>query len=396
MQTWIKKVFGFGIASFFADVSHEMTVSFIPILVAQFVPPPSVPFFLGVIASLSDAFASFLRLFSGYISDITMHKKPLIAFGYGIAALFSTLTGFAHSLWSIFLYRILSFTGSGLREPPRDALIAATVGSEYYGRAFGLRNAMDTMGALLGPLIAWAVADICTVPSIFLLSAIPGFLAVASIIFLTQDIQVPVKELKPGVSLWNSIKLLPKNFLIFLAILFIFDLSFFNKLLLLARAQEVLPYSGAYIAQAMVLLYTIFNLSRAVCEFIIGRVSDYLDRILLLAIFGCGFLACTALLLMVSTASFGYYILIFVLAGISTGAITTLKKACAADMVPQEAIGLGYGVLQATEGFAALFSSFITGLLWTHYSATYAFSYVTILSLFSMLLLLIIIYPKSK
>src|SRR5579872_1863495 len=117
MKRWIKNIFGFGLASFFGDFSHEMTISLVPVLVTQFVGPALAPFYLGIIASISDAFASFLRIIAGFLTDRLPRKKPLIMFGYGIAALFSTLVGFAHSILQILLYRMLSFAGSGLREP---------------------------------------------------------------------------------------------------------------------------------------------------------------------------------------------------------------------------------------------------------------------------------------
>src|SRR5205085_2756896 len=121
-----------------------MTISLIPVLVAQFVGAAQAPLFLGIISSACDAFASFLRLIAGFLTDRLPRKKPLIMFGYGIAAIFTSLTGFTRSIGGILLCRILSFTGSGLREPPRDALIATIIEPAEYGRAFGLRNAMDT------------------------------------------------------------------------------------------------------------------------------------------------------------------------------------------------------------------------------------------------------------
>lgn len=127
MKTWIKKVFGFGLASYLSDFSHEMTVSFIPTIVEGFVGTAQAPFILGIISSATDACAGFLRIVSGYVSDHIVHKKPLIALGYGISATFSTFIGFATGVWQVLLFRILSFTGSSLREPPRDALIAASV-----------------------------------------------------------------------------------------------------------------------------------------------------------------------------------------------------------------------------------------------------------------------------
>ncbi|MFA6065770.1 MAG: MFS transporter [Candidatus Babeliaceae bacterium] len=389
MKTWIKKVFGFGLASFLSDFSHEMTISLIPILVTQFVGPVQAPFFLGIISSISDAFASFLRLVSGFLSDRLSRKKPLIMLGYGMSALFSTLVGFTHSIGGVLFYRMLSFTGSGLREPPRDALIAATIEPPYYGRAFGLKSAMDTLGSLIGPLVTFACVGILSMHWIFVLSCIPGMLAVAAIFFFTQDLRIHAKNTRISVaSLWHDVRLLPRSFTLFLLILFIFDVGSFNKLLLLSRVQEIIVLEKMSIAQGLVLLYALFNSARAGSEFFIGLLSDYIHRVVLLALCGCGLLAVVAFLLLSSHGSLVYCAGIFALAGISAAAMTTLKKACAADMLPAHIRGLGYGVLQAAEGFAMLISSALIGFLWTHYSPTLGFSYVIVMSLTAMLLLL--------
>lgn len=408
MKIWIKKIFGFGLASFFSDFSHEMTLSFVPILVGQFIDPAHVPFYLGLISSLTDAFASFLRIFSGYISDRISHKKYLIATGYFITALFSMLVGFSRSIWHLLIYRILSFTGNGLREPPRDALIAATISPMYYGRAFGLNRAMDTLGSLIGPLVAFVLISRFSMRSIFLFSFIPGVFAVCAIIFLTYDI-IPTPSIKESLTsplflgaqktslfsgsfiknIRESILTLPRSFIIFVIILLIFDLSCFNRLLLLTRAQEILVDDGLSKAQSLVLLYSVFNIARALSELFIGSLSDFMNKILLLAFLGCGLSALVAFLLINTSMSFSYCSLIFILAGISTASITTLKKVSAAHLLPEHIRGLGYGLLQASEGFGALFSNIIIGFLWTWYQPTFGFTYVIILSVTAMILLII-------
>lgn len=389
MKSWVKKIFGFGLASFFGDLSHEMTISLIPILVAQFVGAEKAPFFLGIISSISDAFASFLRIIAGFLTDRIAHKKPLIMLGYGIAALFTTLTGFANSIGGVLICRILSFTGSGLREPPRDALIATIIEPAHYGRAFGLRNAMDTFGALIGPLIAFMCIGIVSIHNIFILSFVPGIFSVLAILFLTQDVPVPKKSTRISPIFWRDFLLLPRSFIIFLTILFVFELGLFNKLLLLSRAQDMLATYKDHSVQLLVLLYALFNITRACSEFIIGLVSDYINRILLLALLGCGTFAGVAFLLIRPHASFSYCAFTFALAGISAAAMITLKKACAADMLPADIRGLGYGALQASEGFASLISSALVGFLWTQYSPLIGCLYVIVLSVIAMLLLLI-------
>lgn len=387
MKVWIQKIIGFGLASFFSDFSHEMTVALIPTIVANIAGAAHAPFFLGITVSLTEGFSAFLRLFSGYASDNISHKKPLIAIGYFLSALFSTLTGFARSFASILSYRMLSFAGSGLREPPRDVLIAATIEPAYYGRAFGLKSAMDTLGSLVGPLVGFLCAGYFTVKEIFLLSFIPGILSVFAIIFFTSDIAVPTGKLRMRLTILQEIKNLPKSFILFLMIITVFDLAALNKLLLIARAQQIV--TSAHIAQLSVLLYAVFNATRACSEFLIGWLSDYVNRLFLLALLGCSMLTVSAYMLITPHASLIYCACIFMTAGISTAAVTTLKKSCAALMLPEELRGLGFGILQASEGLAALISSALIGSLWTYYSAFVGFTYVIIFSGIATLLLLL-------
>ncbi len=400
MKNWINKVFGFGLASFLSDFSHEMTVSLIPTLVSGFVGPAQAPLALGIISSTTDAFASFLRLFSGYMSDKISHKKPLIAIGYGVSAAFSTITGFSTSALQLLIFRTLSFTGSALREPPRDALIAASVEQKYYGRAFGLQRAMDTLGSLVGPVVAFIATSyfLFSPQSIFLLSFIPGICAVFAIIFLTQDITI-ISRTKRNLADWrNDIRLLPGSYFALFLIFFIFDLGNINKLLLLMRAQEMLSHSFVNTLSVVVLLYAIYNATRAASEFLIGLLSDYINRKTLLAIFGFAILATVSWLLMAASASLLYCAFLFFLAGISMAATTTLKKAIIADIVPADVRGFGFGILQTSEGFASLFSSAFIGYLWTHSSVQLAFGYSMFLSICATFLMFLFIYfnPLKK
>lgn len=389
MRKWIKKIFGFGLASFFGDLSHEMTISLVPILVFHLVGQAQMPFFLGLIAGLSSFFSSFLRIISGLLADKLTHKKPLIVLGYAVTALFSTLVGFAHSIHSIIFYRILSFAGSGLREPPRDALIAETVESAYYGRSFGLKNAMDTLGALIGPLITLAIAKICSLRTIFALSFIPGILAVCSILFFTNDIQTDKKTPRFTPPFWKEFSHLPRSFIFFSLILFLFHIGNFDKLLLLTRAQKILSTPQENILISLVFLYALFNVVRACSEFIIGLISDYTNRIVLLAFLGCGSFAGVAILLLPSHGSLGYCSLVFTLAGISAATLSTLKKVCAADLLPTNIRGLGYGILQASEGIATLVANILIGFLWTHYSPYIGLLFVIFTSMIGLVSLMI-------
>lgn len=250
---------------------------------------------------------------------------------------------------------------------------------------------MDTLGALTGPIFAFYCASVLflSTKTIFVISFIPGIFAVFTILFFTKDIKIARKQIRIPSTFWHDIGLLPRSYIIFLIILFIFDLANLNKLLLLARAREILMIDPSLLNGMIVLLYAIFNLTRASAEFGVGVLSDYINRYLLFAIFGMGFLSIAAWLLLSPHATFFYCIGVFILAGISVATVTTLKKTCAAHMLPAEIRGLGFGFMQASEGFALLFSNMFIGFIWSYYSAFLSFSYVITLSLSAMIALLI-------
>ena len=203
----------------------------------------------------------------------------------------------------------------------------------------------------------------------------------------------PQKKSRISPTLWQDILRLPKFFIIFVIILFILDLSTLNKLLLIARAQEILIVKASSIPQYIVLLYAFFNIVRAGSEFLLGLISDYVNRIVLLAFFGSAILALEAFLLLAPQANFIYCLAIFALAGINASTVMTLKKASAADMLPGDIRGLGYGVLQASEGFAALIANFLIHLvdallsfrsLFLYYcSESYCYAYIDRICIFA-------------
>lgn len=214
--------------------------------------------------------------------------------------------------------------------------------------------------------------------------------------FLIRDVSVEQKY-HTIPTIWHTITLLPFRFNIFVSIMFIFDISVFNKLLLLARTHEIIVSSLSPLT-AIVVLYSIFNVARTIGEFLIGFLSDYVSRILLLATLGCGTYTATLILMFAQRGSLWYCSLFFILFGISTAASTALKKACTADMIPAEIRGFGYGVLQVMEGIAALISSALIGCLWSAYSPAAGFVYALSLSSIALLCLLIfnVLFKKDQ
>ena len=184
---------------------------------------------------------------------------------------------------------------------------------------------------------------------------------------------------------------LPPSFLYFLVTRFIFALGNFNKLLIILRTQELLSLTSTSLSAITwsIVFYTFFNLIRAASEYGIGTLSDYIDRKNLLAVAGFGLFGFTCVLLMIATSTIWWWLIIFGALGISTAALSSLEKSYSAQIVPEHVRGLGYGLLEVTDGIGKLVSSIVVGNIWTTVAASYGFAYSAILSLISMILLLV-------
>lgn len=396
---WLTKdILGFGLASLMSDFGHEMTTAILPSFLVAFVGLTQAPAVLGIISGFSDAAASIFKLLSGVLSDRFNARKPFMVLGYTFTAVFIALIGTAHAVWQITLYKTLAWTGRGFREPARDAAIAETVPAAYYGRAFGFQRAMDTMGAILGPLCAFFLIHLVSLKTIFFLAFFPGILAVFFIVFFTQE----SKKLEQ-VSLFTSnffqqFLVLPKRFLFFVVVMFIFGIGNFNRVLLLLYAQEhmvIAKESFLEISASAIALYTFFNIVRSLSEYSIGYLSDFVDRRLLLAFFGIALFGLLSFLMMFHSSSLSFLIFLFILCGISTAAVSALEKAFAGDLLltTPHLRATGFGLLQTIDGIGDLISSIVVGFLWSSIAAWAGFVYAMLMSILAFILLMLM--PKD-
>jgi MFS family permease len=393
MKSWLNRnMIGFCSASFFGDWCDEMSTAILPMFVAQLVGPIYAPIALGSIQGVADAGATVTKLLSGWLADRVPFYKPFLIVGYGIAGTFLALIGAAHSIAMVFACKIIAWLAKGIREPMRDTWIAKIVPPRFYGRAFGLQRAWDTLGALVGPLTVFFLLKMnFALSSIFFLSFIPALFSVFSIVFLTREDR---REINTGHQLHfvEQIKTLPSEFIVFLGIMFLFGLGNFNQALLIYRVQDLLGRDHSFLVATTsgVLLYAFFNIIRAMSEFGMGTLSDYVNRKRLLAIFGFGFFGITAVGFMVQTTYLWFWLVFFGCAGLSAGTVKALEKAHAAYILPESVRGTGMGLLQSVDGVGDLLSSVIVGGLWSAISPSAGLIYAAILSFVAMMLL---VYP---
>lgn len=379
-----------GLTSFFSDTSHEMTTAALPTFLVNLVGNTLAPQLLGIISGLSDAASSFVKIFSGWISDKIKRRKRLIVSGYALTGLFAGLTGFATNWIGALFCRAFAWMGRGLREPPRDALIADSVSPVCYGRAFGFHRAMDTLGAIVAPLFVFFALAHVGVKNIFLISFIPGILAVLVIVLLIKEKPRDGRQ-QQSIGLWKSVASLPKSYRLFLLVMFVFGIGNFNRTLLLLRTQNILtPVSGLMVAGSIsVLLYAFRNFIQAAADYAIGHLSDIIGRKALLAFFGFFVFGIMSLGLAFPIPTLWFFIVMFALSGISAATYTALEKAYAADLLPTHLRGTGYGVLQTMDGIGDFASSFMVGFLWSAVSPASGFIYAAVLSSVSAVMLLI-------
>lgn len=391
MKSWLNKnVIGFCSASFFGDWCHEMDTAILPMFVVQLVGSAYTPIILGAIQGVADAGATITKLLSGWLADRVPFYKPYLICGYGFTGVFLALIGTAQSIVAVFAYKIFAWLSKGLREPMRDTWLAKIVSPMFYGRVFGLQRAWDTLGALVGPVTAFVALKMnVALSSIFFLSLIPAIFAVLSIIFLTQEDKREISTAHP-LHFLEHIKTLPSEFIYFLVIMFVFGMGNFNQALLIYRVQDLLGYEHSFMVATTqgVLLYVFFNILRAMSEFGMGTLSDYVDRKKLLAVFGFGFFGITALCCMSQTVNVWFWLFCFGCAGVSAGTVKALEKAHAAYILPEPVRGTGLGVLQSVDGVGDLLSSIIVGTLWSVFSPSSGLMYAAILSFIAMILLI--------
>lgn len=393
-HNWFSRtLFGFGLTSFFNDFNHEMITAVLPLVVVTITGATAAPLALGIISGLSLLARSFADLFGGWLAQRIKNQKLILVIGYSITPLFACLIGTAHSIVLILIYRVIAWAGRGMREPVRDAWLTSILNHRDYGKGFGFLRAMDTGGAICGPLVAYVALSRTSFTNIFWIALIPGILSMLAITLLVKRYyaSIPKKPLRP-VELWHQ---LPPRFKKFMAIRFLFGIGQFDSVLIILRAQEYITgHQATSIVAAgwAILCYTIFNIMRLISEFGIGALSDAYPRIpkkIFIAFLGFSTLGLATLLLTLKTIPLWLWFFIFILAGLSLASVTVLEKTYSADLLPHDLLSAGYGILLMFIGISALLAGFIVGGLWSHFGPQVGFMYSTIMSFIAMILLLL-------
>ena len=359
-----RNVAALGVVSLLTDISSEMIIPVLPIFVTTTLGASMAS--LGVIEGVAESTASILRIASGWLSDRVGRRKPFIVFGYGVSVVAKAgLVG--ASAWPAVLgLRFIERVGKGLRSPPRDALLADSADPQYRGRAFGFHRSMDTLGASLGPLVAFALlasrAD--DFRRVFAIAVIPAVLSVLTLILF---VSAPPHTPTASRSLRHEWRALGGPLRRFLAADAIFQLGNSSMAFVLLRTRDV-----GFSAGQVTLVYFGYNVIFALLALPLGGLSDKLGRRPL--ILG-GYLLYTVVygLLGLTNSRLGA-VVAFALMGLHSALIEGQQRSLVADLVPPDRRATAFGAYYTVVGLALLPASVIAGLLWERLGARPTFA----------------------
>jgi len=352
-------IWALGFGSLFMDVSSEMIHSLLPIFMVSVLGASMVT--VGVIEGIAEATAAILKMFSGALSDYLGKRKFLMILDYGLAALTKPIFPLAGSIGWVFTARFVDRIGKGIRGAPRDALVADITPPQLRGAAYGLRQALDSVGSLLGPLLAvafmiWLANDI---RAVMWMAVVPALIAVALLMIYVRE---PENALAPGQAkapfTFADTKRLPLRYWLVVLLGAVFTLARFSEAFLVLRAQDA-GLADTYVPVVMVVM----NVFYAAAAYPAGTAADRFSQRTLLLI-GLALLIAADVMLAVATNA----LVVFAgaaLWGLHMAFTQGLLSKLVADTVPAELRGTGFGLFNLVSGGALLLASVIAGALWS-------------------------------
>jgi MFS family permease len=350
-------VLALGVVSLLTDFSTAMIVPVLPLFVTAVLGGSAAS--VGLIEGVAESSASLFRIFSGFVSDRSGQRKPFILFGYGVSTVAKAVMGLAPTWATVLGLRFADRVGKGLRNPPRDALIADSVEPRYFGRAFGFHRALDTLGSALGPLAAYAMLGLFPgdYRRVFLASAIPG---VASVLVLAAFVRGRARKGAEPERPSGNWRALGTPFFRFVTVAGVFALASSSIAMLLLLGRRV-----GLSERDVALVYLLYNVVFAALSWPLGELTDRIGRRPLLI---GGYLLFAAIYGMLAwRQSIAFVVAGFVLLGIQYAMWEGTEKSLLADLLPKAMRGTGYGVYYTVVGVALLPASALAGVLWDRF-----------------------------
>jgi MFS family permease len=365
----MRNVTALGLVSFFTDFSTEMVLGVLPFFIVNTLGASRA--LLGAIEGSSELTSYAFRMVSGSLSDKVGKRKAFIIAGYGLSTITKPFFAASSSWVDAFVVRFGDRMGKGIRTAPRDALIADSVSEIRVGRAFGIHRTIDQLGAIVGPIAAFGLLQIVDIRGIFLLSLIPGAIAVLILVLFVKEVVVK-KSSATRTSIFSNINRVIRDnrpFVFLLIIAGIFGIGAFNFPFILLRASDL------GIAENLIpLIYATLNVAHAAIGMPSGILADKVGKEKMLIIGYCVFAISTILMLVLSGNILYAYILAAIF-GLYLGISETVQRAVIPRYVSSELRGTAYGLYNVVAGTTFFVANVVFGYLWDNFSLTAAVSY---------------------
>jgi MFS family permease len=376
-----RNIYAFGFTSLLNDTASEMAYWVLPAFLISLGAGPAQ---LGIIEGLAESVASFAKLFSGYLADRLPRRKPIVVAGYVVANAVKPVLALATSWWHVLIIRLADRLSKGVRGTPRDVMAAESTDKSQIGSTFGFIQALDSAGAILGPLIALWLLPRYGMRRIFWVAAVPGALCVAVAAFGIKEKLASARAVsgtsKSDSGRSASLADLPASFYFVLVATTLFSLGNSSDMFLVLRAENI----GIPVAYAP-LLGLVFNVTYTLLSWPAGKLSDRVSRrwtaaagYLVFAIVYLVFAAAPSAAAIWTTMAF--YGLFYALTN-------PVLKALVVERVAPEIRGRALGLYFFTTSVAILLASVITGELWKQYGPKLPFYLSAAIALLSAVLL---------
>ncbi len=376
-QKPIHNSFFIGLLSFFGGISQDIFVPILPLYLANVLYLDKS--FIGLTEGVVTSSASIFKIVAGFLSDKLGKRKPIVFLGYFLSFISRPLLAFTTLGIGVLALRFLDGVGKGVKDSPKDALIADSSEKSSRGKSFGIVRALDTLGSVAGPLLLFGLLYLLQNNSlkyhyIFFMTAIP-------LLFTLGILSIFVKEIPTKKDVHVSLKFsLPKKFYIFLVIVVIFSLGNSSDTFLILRAQNV----GVSLL-TIPLVYALFNFIYASASIPLGSLSDKIGREKVILI---GWLSYSLAYLGFGLANSSLQIwLLFAFYGIYYATTEGVAKALIADLTPSEHRGKAYGIYNTAVGLTTLPASVLAGFLWDKINPAAPFLFGSLMAGVSTILL---------
>jgi len=391
-QSTPRNIYAFGLTSFLNDTASEMAYWVLPAFLASIGAGPEK---LGIIEGIAESVASFAKLFSGYVTDKVSHRKPLVIGGYVVANAVKPLLALVSSWWQILGIRFSDRFAKGVRGTARDVMVAESVDPSSLGSAYGLIQAMDSAGAIAGPLLALAVIGRFGMRGVFASAAVPGALCVTVAWVGIREVRrdragegqayspVQTERSSASVTVAESewLPKLPAAFYYVLSVVTLFSLGNSSDMFLVLRAGSIgIPASRAP------LLGLVFNIMFTLLSWPAGKFSDRFSRS---AIAAAGYFVFAIVYFVFALAPSQLAIwLTMAFYGLFYALTNPVLKALVAESVAGDVRGRALGIYSFLTSVTTLLSSVITGALWKVYGPAVPFYFSAGIAMVSAVALL--------